>query len=148
MNDQQAPIPKRKWRKRTIVIVSILSIVFLGLAISTSFLFHQMQLAREALSAYDDALVAKDYVRAYGLGSSEFQKAISESDFAEQQILLVSHHGALKKIVLGPTETARNQHGLTSTIDSRFVFDRDEVLFTVTMKKEGERWLIYGYREQ
>ena len=146
MTELQPSKPAWTRRKKTIVIAAVAVLVFAVPAFA--WMFMEMHAASKAFTSFSDALVSKNYERAYNLTSSDFRAALSQSAFADQQTALCSHLGALKKVVIGPSETEGDQHGWSSTISAKFVFERAERQFTFVMKKEGDSWLVYGYKEQ
>ena len=136
-------------RKKPVLIVgAIVVIVFLGALAPLSIqLLHEMRIAHAQFTTFGDALVAKDYERAWSLTSPEFQDAITKADFIQQQKQLCLNLGALKAIFSKASEAEENENGVRSTIDARFVFEKGERQFQFVMKKNGTTWLVLGYEE-
>jgi hypothetical protein len=146
MNEAQVTKPVRTKRKRIFMMIGA-AILVLALPAFT-WMFMEMHAANKALVAFGEALVSKDYDRAYSLTNSDFQAEMDKAAFVEQQKALSMRLGPLKKTVLGASETVGNQHGWSSTISVRFEFERAERQFAFVMKKEGGAWLVYSYTEQ
>jgi hypothetical protein len=109
--------------------------------------FTEMHAASSAFERYGQALVAKDYERAYSLTNTEFQTAMTRQEFIDQQKSLSARYGDLNKVVSTNVETKENTDGWSSTIESKFIYAKDESDFTFAMKKDRGNWLVYGYKE-
>lgn len=139
---------KPKWTARKRVVVTIAIVIALVVTPQFVWVFMQAHAAEKTFDAFSKALVAKDYQRAYGLTSPEFQSATSEPDFARQQMALCSNLGDIEKIVRDSFETKKGQDGWSSDITARFVFKQGDREFDFAMKKQGTIWKVYGYRER
>lgn len=112
VNESQKDPRFYKVRKKTVWIIG--GVIFAGiLALTPIFvhLFGEMHAANVVLAAFGDALIAKDYERAYKMTTPEFHAAISEADFAKQQTTLCSSLGSLKAVTSGASETDGNASG-------------------------------------
>ena len=100
-------------------------------------------------SAYAGALVQKDYARAYGLSSPEFQSAVSYEKFAGQQRTLEAHHGRLISVERGGTEVTirESESEWRAVINAEHRYERLHVTFVYELHHAGGRWSVYGYRE-
>jgi hypothetical protein len=146
MNEAQTTKPAWTKRKKTFFIIGALIVV--AAVPAFTWMFMEMHAANQALTTFGEALVSRDYERAYNLTSSEFRAAVTKAAFVDQQEALATHLGALKKVVPGASETVGNQNGWSSTISVRLQFERAERRFAFVMKKEGDLWLVYSYTEQ
>jgi hypothetical protein len=129
----------------TIGVASVILIAIIGFLIAVSSMFRDVGEARTALTLYSDALIAGDYHKAYSLRSSEYQSAVPESKFDEQERRAVFRFGRLKRVVLRPGKRFGNLNGLTISIDAQVIYERTEFLAHVRMKKDGDRWLLLDY---
>jgi hypothetical protein len=136
----------RKMWKWLVFAITVAFIVFIGLLYAASWMFNQTQQARMTLHEYGDALIAKEYSKAYSLRDSELQKALNESEFEKSHELAASQFGKLKEVILERGEKVGDQNGMTVTINSRLIYENTEHHFAVMMKKEGDRWFVHNYR--
>jgi hypothetical protein len=131
------------WRKKLLLIVG-------GALVLSSPIFIWLGLeghkAHVAFIEFSDALIERNYERAYALASPDFRTAIEEPAFAAQQMELCARLGALKRVKSSVSEASVNQDGWSSTIAAHFIFEKGEILFEVVMKKRGDRWQLYKYR--
>ena len=111
-------------------------------------LFSQMHSAGKALDAFGQRLIAKDYDGAYSAASEEFQSAISKQEFVQQQTTLCAKLGSSKEVKRGGSETTFDSNGGFSTVAATFVFENAERPFSFKLKKAGDSWRVYGYREE
>jgi hypothetical protein len=138
-----------KWAKRKKVIAIIAVIMLFTSTPAFAYLFTQMHDANEAFDTFGGALVSKDYASAYSLTTVEFQAVMDKSAFVDQQAALSSNLGALKKVTRGwSSETEGNEDGWSSTINARFEFEQANRQFVFRMKKQGDEWRVFGYKEQ
>lgn len=138
---------RRKW-KWLVAALTGSFVVVIGLLLSASWMGRQTQQARLTLHEYDEALIAKDYGKAYSLRDSELQGTLSESGFEKSHELAESRYGKLKEVILAPGQKVGDQNGMTVTINVRVVYENAENHFVVTMKKAGDRWFVHDYRYQ
>jgi hypothetical protein len=137
-----------KWTKRDKIIAVSAALMVALVSSMFVYLFLQAHRSNEAFSAFGDALVAKDYVRAYALTSSEFHLAMTEGAFAGQQTTLSTNLGALDEVKRAGFDTHTEGHGWTSDITARFIFKNGERVFDFKMKREGTGWKVFGYKER
>jgi len=121
-------------------------VVFLATLTAAAWMHNQVQSARTTLQQYGDYLVAKKYEEAYVLRDSELQRVLSESDFKKAHESAASRNGRLKTVVLESGHRVGDRHGMIVIINSRMIYERAENHFVITMKKEGNRWLVYDAR--
>jgi hypothetical protein len=137
-----------KWTRRKRVLVIVAVIIALVAIPQFVYLFMQAHAANQTFATFGRALVAKDYQRAYNLTSPEFQSATSEATFVSQQESLCSDLGGLEKITEGSYETQRHSDGWSSAISARFTCKQAEKQIDFALKKQGNVWRVYGYRER
>jgi hypothetical protein len=139
---------KAKRTRRKKVLVMVASIVALVAIPQFVYLFMQAHAANQTFAMFSRAIVAKDYQRAYNLTSPEFQSATSEPTFVNQQESLCSDLGGIEKITEGSYETQKHSDGWSSDISARFTCKQAEKQVDFTLKKQGNVWKVYGYRER
>jgi hypothetical protein len=146
MPEQLAREAKLITPKKAFIAIAIL----LALIATPQFvyLFEQTHYSDKAFTAFSEALIARDYARAYNLTSSEFQSAISESTFARQQAALCSNLGALKKVRRGSFETEEHGGVWSTDLTAYFHFEHGDRQFDFSMKKQATIWKVYGYKER
>jgi len=93
-------------------------------------------------------LIAKDHESAYNAASPDFQIAIGKQDFIEQQKALCGKLGSLKQMKRGGSQTTFDSKGGFTTVDTTLIFETGKREFTFTLKKVGDRWRVYGYKEE
>ena len=121
-------------------------VVAIGILAAASWIQKQIQEARATLVEYGDALVARKYQQAYALRDLELQRVLSESEFEKTHELAASRNGKLEKVFLEPSQKVWDQNGMTIIINSRLIYEHAENRFVVTMKKEGNNWLVHDAR--
>src|ERR1017187_732382 len=121
-------------------------VIFVAMLAAAAWMHNQVQDARTALQQYGDYLVAKKYEEAYVLRDSELQRVLSESDFEKAHESAASRNGRLETVVLESEHRVGDRHGMIVVINSRMIYERAENHFVVTMKKEGNRWLVHDAR--
>jgi hypothetical protein len=136
------------WTKRKTVMMVVAAVIILALAPLFAWMFMQTHEANKAFSVFSEALIAKDYDRAYELTSPEFHTAMSETAFANQQAALCSKLGELRQVEMAAFDTGEHEDGWTSYVSARFIFAHEERLFDFKMKKEGADWKVFGYSER
>lgn len=136
---------RKRWRWPVAGIIGAF-VVFIGLLFAASWMGHETQQARMTLHEYDEALIAKEYRKAYALRDSELQRIISESAFEKSHEVAESRYGKLKEVILEPGQKVGDQNGMTVTINARVVYENAENHFVVTMKKAGGSWFVHDYR--
>jgi hypothetical protein len=139
---------KKYWlvRKKTVYIVlGLMLVINVPLFI---WLFGEMHASAEAFDAFGQRLIAKDYDGAYNTASDEFRSAVSKQEFVEQQTTLSAKLGSLKTVKRGGSETNFDSKGGFTTVDATFVFENAERQFSIKLKKVGNSWRLYGYREE
>jgi hypothetical protein len=139
---------KSKWTSRKRVLVTVAVIIALVVIPQFVYIFMQSHAATRTFTAFGQALVAKDYLRAYNLTSPEFQSATSEATFVGQQESLCSDLGGIEKVTESSYETQKQSDGWSSDISARFTCKQGEKLVDFALKKQGNVWKVYGYKER
>jgi hypothetical protein len=139
---------KKFWlvRKRPIYIV--LGLILVITVPIFVWLFSEMHAASKTLDAFSQRLIAKDYDGAYSAASDEFQSAISKQEFVEQQTTLCAKFGSLNAVKRGGSETTFDSKGGFTKVDATFIFAKAERQFSFKLKKVGDSWRVYGYKEE
>jgi hypothetical protein len=140
--------PKSKWTSRKKVLLAVAVIVALVVIPQFVYIFMQTHAATRAFSAFAQALVEKDYQRAYTMTSPEFQSATSEANFVAQQRLLCSDLGGVEKVTKGSYETQKQSDGWSSDISARVICKQGEKEVDFSLKKQSNVWKVYGYKER
>jgi hypothetical protein len=87
---------RRKWIYIALVVASLI----LAIRFYTTPYMRIARAQRDAFDAmfkrYSNAIAARDYATAYSIGDQEFQKTLSESDFAAEQESLEAAWGRLE----------------------------------------------------
>jgi hypothetical protein len=145
---EQLQDKKKFWlvrKKPVYIVVGLILIITVPIFIT---LFSEMHSAGKALDAFSQRLIAKDYDGAYSEASKEFQSAISKQEFVQQQTTLCAKLGSLKVVKRGGSETTFDSNGGVTTVAATFVFENAERQFAFKLKKAGNSWRVYGYREE
>ncbi|MFP5237154.1 MAG: hypothetical protein ACLGSD_14735 [Acidobacteriota bacterium] len=121
-------------------------VIFIAMLAAASWMNNQVQDARTTLQEYGDDLIAKKYQEAYVLRDSELQRVLSESEFEKAHESAASPNGKLEKVVLEPTHKVGDRHGMIIVFNSRMIYEHAEDRFVVTMKREGNGWLVHDAR--
>jgi hypothetical protein len=142
------PIIQRKWTSREKLIVIVACAFLIAVTPMFIYIFLQAHAANKAFADFSQALIAKDYSQAYRLTDTEFQSAMDEEAFINQQTWLCSKLGELTSVHQDSFDT-KELHGVwSSDISANFVFGRAERKFDFTLKKRGTAWKVFGYKER
>ncbi|MGA2898541.1 MAG: hypothetical protein ABSE27_13230 [Acidobacteriaceae bacterium] len=137
-----------KWSRRNRALFIVLVCITLVVIPQFVYVFLQAHAASHAFTTFSQALVVKDYQRAYSLTSPEFQSATNEQTFINQQESICSDLGGIEKITKDWYETENYSDGWSSDISARFICKQAERQVDFAMKKRGKIWKVYGYRER
>jgi hypothetical protein len=139
---------KKFWLvRRKLVYIILGSLLAINIPIFT-WLFSEMHAAGKAFDEFSQRLIAKDFEGAYSSASRDFQSAISKQDFVDQQTTLCAKLGSLKTVKRGGIETNFDSKGGFTTVDATFDFENAERQFSFKLKKVGDSWRVYGYKEE
>ena len=109
------------------------------------YLFWQLHEAGNSLHTFGDAMIAKDYQRAY--------KLPDPISFSSYEALLKAHEGLtsrfgnLRSLSWATLNVKKQEDYWYATADVQLQFERAMVPFTFVLKK-NERWRVYSYHEQ
>jgi len=137
-----------KWannKKNIILAIAVLLVISVPIFAR---LFWEVHEAREAFGAFNQALITRDYHKAYDLTTSALKANVSYEAFVKVQSVLTDRVGALKNFDNIDTEVREDQNGHFATIRTRLIFERGQLPFIFSLKKENNQWLIYSFNEQ
>jgi hypothetical protein len=137
---------KRTKRRKILVAIGILFAV--PLVVIMPGLFWELHEATTALHGFTDALIAKQYERAYEFTSPEFRGATDYPTFVKAQDGLTIRMGDLKDVEVSHAEIKDRTDGWHGTAEVEMNFARGNLEFDYVLKKENHSWKIYGYQEQ
>jgi len=110
--------------------------------------FWQLHDANTALHGFTDALIAKQYERAYGLTASEFRTFTDYGTFVKVHDGLTLRMGDLKSVEWSQSEAKERSDGWYATMDAHLIFTRGSLDFVMVLKKENSSWMVYSYHEE
>jgi hypothetical protein len=144
----ETQLAKPKWTKRKKVVVLVVSIWILISVRMFTHLFWELYQAKEALGVFSQALIAKDYQKAYSLTTPALKANVDYAAFVKVQDGLTARVGALQSFDNSEAAVRNDDNGPVATIRTRLVFERGRLPFVFVLKKESGRWLIYSLNEQ
>jgi len=133
------------WRK---LLVGFLSITGVIIAVSMPGLFWQLHEANKSLHDFANALIAKDYSRAYGSTTPEFRAVTNYAAFVKLHEDLTLRMGELKNVEVDQSEVREHRDGWKANLDANMVFANGNLDFKFVLKKEDGLWKINSYQEQ
>jgi len=139
---------KPKWTKKKKMIVAFIVVVVVIATPIFARLFWEIHEAGKAFSTFNQALVAKDYPKAYALTTPELKTNVSYDAFVGVQSGLATRVGALRSFDSIQTEVRDDENGYFATIRSQLVFERGSLPFVFVLKKENGSWLVNSFKEQ
>ena len=146
MNETQTA--KTKWTtKKKVLVVVIAALLLISVPIFAH-LFWEIHEAKMALRAFNQALIAKDYQRAYNLTTPALRANVDYAPFVKVQDGLTARVGALRSSDTSEAEVRDDENGNLATIRARLIFERGELPFVFVLKKQGGSWLINSFNEQ
>jgi hypothetical protein len=139
---------KSKWttRRKVLTLVAVLACAPM-LAIPLG-LFWELHEANKCPRGFSDALIAKEYERAYDFTSPELRAAADYPSFLKINDGLTLRMGALKSVDVENSEIKDHIYGWSGTVDADLTFERGTLSFVFVLKKTRGAWKIYSYREQ
>jgi hypothetical protein len=145
MSDTQ--LAKPKWTRRKKVIVAAVAIVLLISVPIFAHLFWEIHKAGQVFSAFNQALIAREYQKAYDLTTPALKANVTYEAFVGVQNGLATRVGALRSFNSGKSEVNEDEDGSFATIHAHLTFERGELPFVFVLKKENGHWLIYKFQE-
>jgi hypothetical protein len=143
----EAQPTKPKWTRRKKVIAISAVILLLIIVPIFTHLFWEMHEAGKVFSAFNRALIAKDYQRAYSLTAPDLQSTVNYQAFIAVHDGISSRHGALTSYTREETEVKDDRDGWFANIHARLVFERGEQPFLFVLKRVDGHWRVYSYKE-
>jgi hypothetical protein len=110
--------------------------------------YPRIREVRKAFDRFSNALIARDYQRAYQATGADFQEALSEKDFVAQQEALTEHYGPLKEVSMWDTVIDYSESGQEADLRVDFKYERSTQVFDVAMRSYGGEWKLSGYRQR
>ncbi len=146
MSETELVRPKwSKWKKATVAVVVVA--LFIALPIFAH-LFWEIHKARQVFAAFNQALIARDYQKAYNLTAPALMSNVSYEAFVGVENGLAARVGGLQRTDISESSVRDDKNGDFATIRTRLIFERRQLPFVYVLKKENGRWLIYSFNEQ
>lgn len=139
---------KSKWTIRRKTLVAFLTLAVVAMLAILPGVFWELHESNKALRGFSDALVSKQYERAYEYTSPELRAVTDYPAFVKVNDGLTLRMGDLKNVEVSQSEVKDKSDGWYGTADVQMNFTRGSLTFTFTLKKEKNAWKIYSYREQ
>lgn len=136
-----------QWSVRKKIVLGLAAFVLLPVVTVAPYLFWQLNKAGDSLHSYGDALIAKDYQRAYGLTDRTFQSFSSFEVFLKAHEGLTGRFGNLRSLSWATLNVKKHEDYWYATADVQLQFERAMVPFTFVLKK-SDQWRVYSYHEQ
>ena len=138
---------KPHWSRRKKVVVSLVVILLVLAVTVTPYLAWQLHEASDSLRTFGDALIAKDYQRAYKLTDPAFQGFSSYEALLKAHQGLTGRFGNLRSLSWATLNVKKQEDAWYGTADVQLQFERAMVPFTFVLKK-SDHWRVYSYHEQ
>jgi hypothetical protein len=139
---------KSKWTMRRKLLVTFALLIGVVMVVILPGVFWELHEANSALHGFSDALIAKQYARAYDLTSQELRASTDFSAFVKVHDGLTVRFGDLKKIDVNQSNVKDQKDGWYATINAHMIFARGSLPFVFILKKDNESWKIYSYHEE
>ena len=136
-----------QWSVRKKIVLSLAVLVLLPVVTVAPYLFWQLHEAGDSLHSFGDALIAKDYQRAYKLTEPTLQSFSSFEAFLKAHEGLTGRFGNLKSLSWATLNVKKQEDDWYATADVQLQFERAMVPFTFVLKKSNQ-WRVYSYHEQ
>jgi hypothetical protein len=144
----EKPQMKMKWLTLRNLIIAFAVLTGLAMAAIAPGLFWELHKANQALTLFGEALIAKQYDKAYNLTAKELRNVSDYPNFVKAHNDLTNRMGNLRKIHINQSSVKDKSDGWYGTMDAEFIFDRGNLPFAVILKKEDQSWKIYSYHEE
>ena len=138
---------KTKWsKKKKLIVIVVLIMLVIGLVVFVP-LFEEMPKVEKVFSAFNRALIARNYQQAYDLATPTTKASVTYEAFVTEQNSLAARVGPLRSFESTDTEVRSEGGGYIATIHARLVFEKGELPFLVVLKTVNGRWMIYKSHE-
>ena len=141
-------VTRRKWSQRKKLLSGLAITIGISMCVIFPGLFWQLHEANRSFQNFADALVAKDYSRAYSFTTQEFHNATNYDSFVKANQDIANRMGDLQRVRFIQSDIKETRGGWLGTLDANLVFTKGVVQFSYVLKKEKNNWKIYGYQEQ
>jgi hypothetical protein len=141
------PKPARTRRAKALKILVICVGVVLVCGLGVWLCIAMFRGPSQAMSAYTDALIRKDYQGGYFSASPEFRAGSSFADLVKVHDKLSDRLGALKSVKQTYWHIESENGRTVSTIQADFNFERGSLTFEFELHKEAGIWRVFSYKE-
>lgn len=139
---------KSKWTTRRKLLVAFALLAGVFMVATMPGLFWELHEAYHSFHSFTDALIAKDYTRAYGSTAPELRAVTDYNAFVKMHENWTSRMGDLRSVEVSHGEINDLGDGWWGNMNARMVFAHGSLFFTFILKKENGSWKIYSYHEQ
>jgi hypothetical protein len=110
---------------------------------------REKRLATVRFSEFTNFLIQGNFDQAYKLCGTDFRNAMPYEQFENQQHSFGEMYGRLDSVrVAGYELLAKGTPAdWKASFNADFVYAAKTVRFVFELRKEGEQWYVYGYRE-
>jgi hypothetical protein len=136
-----------QWSLRKRIVLSVAVLILLPTVIVAPYIFWQLHEASDSLHLFGDALIAKDYQKAYKLTDPGLQEFSSFDAFLKAHEGLNGRFGDLTRLSWATLSVKKDGDYWYATADVELQFERAMVPFTFVLKKSNQ-WRVYSYHEQ
>jgi hypothetical protein len=105
--------------------------------------------AEGAFRQYTDALVQGQFDKAYEVAGPDFRSQVTAAQFSQQQEQLQERFGRLlsvKQQAWKVSSTGQPEFW-TARFSADFFYEKSPRRFEFAFRKDGARWVLYGYEE-
>jgi hypothetical protein len=139
---------KPKWTTRRKLLIALVILIGIPIVVILPGVFWELYEANRAIHGFSDALIAKQYERAYEFTAPELRAVTDYPTFVKAHEGLTLRMGDLKSVEVNQSEVKDKSEGWYGTADINMIFTRGSLPFVFVLKKENHSWQIYSYREQ
>ncbi len=112
-------------------------------------LFRQKRLLEVTFTQYANAVVARDYPKAYGFLGPDLHRVVTLAKFSEQQSLIETEFGGVSRINFSDVELEGNgSDKWTGSLRAKFIHVGRESVFDFYFRSDGKTWTIQSYQQQ
>jgi hypothetical protein len=136
------------WSRRKKILVLIAAVVAVPMVVILPGVFWELHQANKALQTFGSAIEANQYRQAYELTTTELQDTADFATFQKTNESMISRFGNLQRIEVSSSKVENQGKGWYGYFEVSLVFSRGaSVPFSFVLKKQGDSWKIYNYRE-